>query len=74
MVKDVMRNKDKDELDQYLDLQTFVRRYPQFKEGQMRWLVVKRKEYGLEKAIKRLGRRLYFHVPSFIKYIESQEA
>lgn len=60
--------------DQYLDLQSFIKRYPQFKEGQMRWFIVRKKELGLAPAIKRLGRRLYFHVPTFFKWVESQDA
>lgn len=62
------------QLDQYLDLETFIERYPQFKKGQMRWFVVRRKEMGLDKAIKKLGRRLYFHVPTFVQWVESQNA
>jgi len=60
----------KRQLDEYLDLQTFLRRYPQFKEGQMRWFVVKKDRYGLTPAIKRLGRRLYFHVPTFLEWLQ----
>ncbi|MBN9287580.1 MAG: hypothetical protein BGO43_04160 [Gammaproteobacteria bacterium 39-13] len=62
------------QLDQYLDLQTFIQRYPQFKEGQMRWLVVKKSENGLAPAIRRIGRRLYFHVPSVLSWVEAQKA
>lgn len=62
------------QLDQYLDLRTMVERYPQFKEGQMRWLVVNRDENGLAPAIKRLGRKLYFHLPTFLKWVDSQKA
>lgn len=59
-------------LDEYLDLRSFLERYPQFREGQMRWFVVKKKENGLEGAVRRLGRRLYFHVPTFLKWVEEQ--
>jgi hypothetical protein len=62
------------EVDHYLDLQSFIIRYPQFKETQMRWFVVKKDENGLAPAIKRLGRRLYFHVPTFLAWIEKQGA
>lgn len=62
------------QLDNYLDLQTFLERYPQFREGQLRWFIVRKNELGLAPAIKRLGRRLYFHVPTFIQWIESQDA
>lgn len=66
--------KAKRQLDEYLDLQTFLKRYPQFKEGQMRWFVVKKEENGLSPAIRRLGRRLYFHVPTFLQWVEAQNA
>lgn len=62
------------QLTEYLDMHTLVERHPQFKEGQMRWLVVKKDENGLAFAIKRIGRRLYFHVPSLLKWIDSQKA
>jgi hypothetical protein len=62
------------QLNEYLDLQTFIERHPQFNKGQMRWFVVKKKENGLAPAIKRLGRRLYFHVPTFLKWVEAQNA
>ncbi len=62
------------QLDQYLDVQSLIKRHPQFQEGQLRWFVVRKKELGLDSVIKRLGRRLYFHVPSFLKWIEEQKA
>lgn len=60
--------------DEYLDLKSFISTYPQFTENQMRWLIVRKKELGLSSAIKRLGRRLYFHVPTFFKWVETQNA
>lgn len=59
-------------LNEYLDLQTFIEQHPQFNLGQMRWFVVKKKENGLAPAIKRLGRRLYIHVPTFLNWVEAQ--
>lgn len=59
-------------LDEYLDLKSFIARYPQFREHQIRWLVVKKDENGLSGSIKRVGRRLYFHIPSFVKWLEKQ--
>ena len=69
--KENMTYLKKTKLDDYLDIETFVKRYPQIKVNQLRWLVVKKKKYGLEDSIKRLGRRLYFHVPSIIKFLEN---
>lgn len=62
------------QLDEYLDMQSIPKHHPQFTLPQLRWFVVRKKELGLEKVIKRLGRRLYFHVPSFLKWIETQNA
>lgn len=61
-------------LEEYLDLKAFIKKYPQFTEGQLRWIVVCKDKLGLSAAIKRVGRRLYIHVPSFIKWVESQNA
>ena len=61
-------------LEDYLDLKTFIKKYPQFTEGQLRWIVVCKDKLGLADAIKRVGKRLYFHVPTFVKWIESQNA
>ena len=65
---------DEKNLDQYLDIQSIADRNPQFTVGQLRWFVVKKKENGLESAIKRLGRKLYFHVPTLLKWIEDQKS
>lgn len=64
----------KSTLDDYLDFESFVEKYPQFKIGQLRWMVVKKETNGFDKCIKRLGRRIYINVPKFIKLIESQSA
>jgi hypothetical protein len=61
-------------LDEYLDLKTFLKRFPQFKEGQLRWFIVCKEKLGLTSAFKRLGRRLYIHVPTFLKWVELQDA
>jgi hypothetical protein len=61
-------------LDDYLNLEMFVERYPQFKMGQLRWLVVKKEENGFAKCFKRIGRRLYINVPVFLKVVEKSGA
>jgi hypothetical protein len=61
-------------LSEFLDIESFVYQYPQFNENQLRWLVVKKHVNGLRPAIKKVGRRLYFHVPSFLDWMESQDA
>lgn len=60
--------------DYYLDLQSFIKQYPQFKETQLRWLVVRKDQNGLAPIVKRVGRRLYFDVPKFFEWVDSQSA
>lgn len=62
------------QLSDYLDLDTLIAQYPQFSKSQMRWLVVKKAQNGLASAIKKVGRRLYFHIPSFLRWLELQSA
>jgi hypothetical protein len=59
---------------EYLDLKSFLTQYPQFKEGQIRWLIVNKNLNGFCIVLKRIGRRLYIHVPSFIEWMSAQHA
>lgn len=61
-------------LDEYLDLETLVKRHPQFSKNQLRWLVAKKAQNGLALVIKKIGRRLYFHIPTFLNWMEAQNA
>ena len=60
------------QLKDYLDIPSTVEN-SRFTKNQLRWLVVKRKENGLDGAIKRVGRKLYFHIPTFLKWVEEQK-
>ena len=61
-------------LDDFLDIQTFVARYSQFTVNQLRWLIYNKEEYGLESTLKRVGRKIYIDVPKFMKWVDKQEA
>lgn len=61
-------------LSEYLDLNILLREYPQFSKNQLRWLVAQKTNNGLAPAIKKVGRRLYFHIPTFLQWIEAQSA
>lgn len=60
------------QLKDYLLIPSFAERYPEFPESRLRWLIVKKKENGLEKVIRRIGRRIYIHVPSFLQWVEGK--
>lgn len=40
--------------------------------NQLRWIAANKDRYGISHAIKKIGRKLYFHVPSLILWIDSQ--
>lgn len=59
----------------YLSTQQIVDnpRYP-FSAGQIRHYLLKRHKNGLEKAIRRIGKRLYIRQDLFDQWIEEQAA
>lgn len=61
-------------LDEYQHMDMLEKTHPQISKNQWRWIAANKDRYGISHAIKRVGRRLYFHVPSLIKWIEEQEA
>lgn len=48
--------------------------HPQISKNQLRWIVVNKDCNGMSGAIKRVGKKLYFHMPSFIEWIGKQNA
>ena len=58
----------------YDHMEGICTKYPQFSKNQLRWLVANKERYGIAHAIKRIGRRLYFHIPSFILWVSEQNA
>lgn len=64
---------DNDALSCWKDQMTFVSDYPQFDRGQIGYLMRNRLLNGLDEhgAVKKIGRKLYIHVPRFTQWIES---
>ena len=47
----------------------FVKLYPAFTQGGLRWMIFNAKSNGLNKAILKLGRRVLIDVPAFFEWI-----
>jgi len=60
-------------LSQWKDQVSFVNDNPQFKRGQISYLMRQRQLNGLDQfdAVKKVGRRLYIHEQRFAHWIES---
>lgn len=67
-------NKSNINLECYMDLKSITEKYPQFTKNQLRWLIACKDEKGINHIIKRVGRRIYFNIPSFLEWIEKQNA
>lgn len=61
-------------LEEYEHIEGMKNKFPQFNENQWRWIIANKKRYGLEAAIKRIGKRIYFHLPSIAKWVSEQDA
>ena len=59
---------------EYWTLQQIVdsNKYP-FTYGQMRYYTEKRDINGLEKAVRKIGKRIYFRIDLFEEWIESKQ-
>jgi hypothetical protein len=60
--------------DVYLTFQDVVSsaKFP-FTKGQLNFYITKRHKNGLSSAVRKIGRRIYFHEASLIKWIESHK-
>lgn len=67
-------NQDFKELNSYQTIVDIINKYPQFSINQLRWIVVNKERYGLSNAIKRIGKKLYFHMPTFVDWVDSCDA
>jgi hypothetical protein len=64
-------------LDEIMPRSEFIMKYSdKFSATQLIWLLRERKRNGLSKAgaVKKIGKMLYIHVPSFAAWIDSQSA
>jgi hypothetical protein len=49
------------DVDRWKPLERFVEEHDQFQLGQLRWLLRDRKGNGLDKAVRKIGKRIYIH-------------
>ena len=68
------QRKNKTELHEYQSIDTIVKSSKLFSINQLRWIIANKKRYGLSNAIKRIGRKIYFHMPSLTQWVEQQDA
>jgi hypothetical protein len=59
---------------EYQDINSITGKYPQITKNQLRWIVANKERFKIDHAIKRIGRRLYFHIPSLLEWISKQDA
>lgn len=61
-------------LDDYQTMEAIERMHPQFTQNQLRWLVANKERYEIAHILRRIGRKLYFHMPSFLIWVDNQES
>ena len=49
------------DVDRWKPLERFVKEHDQFQLSQLRWLLRDRKSNGLDKAVRKIGKRIYIH-------------
>lgn len=65
---------DTDSLKEFVSVQGLVELYPHLiSENQLRWVLRDRQNNGLQPAVKKLGKKLMIHVPSFVAWLMKQE-
>ena len=62
---------DLNDLNQWLRLDDFLERYPQFPESQIRWILRFRKEKGFDHCSRKIGRHWYIHKQLFHEWVLS---
>ena len=56
-------------IDMWVLLESFPDKYSQFSINQLRWLLRHRTTNGLDKAVRKIGKRLYIHEVLFNEWI-----
>ena len=69
-----MEKTQQNNLADYQSIQSITTSHPQISVNQIRWIVANKERFQIEHAIKRIGKRLYIHMPSLLAWIESQNA
>ena len=70
--KDTENNDSKlipSDVDRWKPLERFVKEHDQFQLGQLRWLLRDRKGNGLDKAVRKIGKRIYIHDQLFAEWM-----
>jgi len=58
-----------DDLNRWKPLDKFVQDHDQFQLSQLRWLLRDRKGNGLDKAVRKIGKRIYIHDQLFADWM-----
>jgi hypothetical protein len=63
-------------LDDFVSKKEFLKRFPKlFREEEFNWIIKIRKFNGFDHCVRKIGKRkLLFHVPSVLAWIDSQAA
>jgi hypothetical protein len=73
-MNNITQRDNKTELHEYQSIETIAKVYNQFSINQLRWIIANKERYGLSNAVKRIGRKIYFHMPSLTEWVEQQNA
>ena len=60
-------------LNDWQKLEPFLKENKQFEEAQMRGLLFKREQNGLDEHTRKIGKFLYLNSPGFLSWIENYE-
>lgn len=66
-------NDSKPSLNDWQKLEEFVKKNPQFTVQQMRGLLFKREQNGLDEHTRKIGKFLYLNSPGYLNWIENYE-
>ena len=70
----MINTKERNELNDYQNIDIIANNHPQFSKNQLRWIVANKERYQISHAIKRIGKKIYFHVPSLVAWVETRSA
>ncbi|MFX0132183.1 MAG: hypothetical protein ACFFDN_00925 [Candidatus Hodarchaeota archaeon] len=54
----------------FVSVNDLIKQYPSFTEPMMRWYLYNRKENGLYKAVRKIGKRIFINTVEFEKWVE----
>ena len=59
-------------INNYLSIDDFVAKYPQFKKSSIRYYLFHREENGFAEVVTKIGRKIFIHEPSFGEWMDSK--